>query len=73
MRCTDLWQGRSDRERCSRAMRSAPVSAEAVILPLAPTFTVATANAPVLLVPGVHHAIIAERCRQGHDVGNRGG
>src|SRR5262245_25857365 len=30
-----------------------PVSADAVISPLAPTFTVATANAPVPLVPGI--------------------
>src|SRR4029434_10422233 len=29
-----------------------PVSADAVIFPLAPTFTVATANAPVPVVPG---------------------
>ena len=30
-----------------------PVSADAVMLPLAPTFTVATANAPVPVVPGM--------------------
>src|SRR4029453_432491 len=30
-----------------------PVSAEAVILPLAPTFTVATANAPVPFIPEI--------------------
>ena len=30
-----------------------PVSADAVILPLAPTFTVATANAPVPFVPRI--------------------
>ena len=30
-----------------------PVSAVAVMLPLAPTFTVATANTPVPLVPGI--------------------
>src|SRR5215510_13785773 len=30
-----------------------PVSADAVMVPLAPTFTVATANAPVPLAPGM--------------------
>ena len=30
-----------------------PVSADAVIVPVAPTFTVATAKAPVLLVPRI--------------------
>src|SRR6266536_2578538 len=30
-----------------------PVSADAVILPLTPTFTVATAKAPVPFVPGI--------------------
>src|SRR5262245_26320357 len=32
---------------------AAPMSAEAVIVPPAPTFTVATANTPVPVVPGI--------------------
>ena len=49
-----------------------PVSAEAVIVPVAPTFTVATANAPVPGLPAnIHNAIIAGRSSQRDDIRNR--
>ena len=41
------------RKRCSQAKTALPVSADAVMLPLAPTFTVATAKAPVPVAPGI--------------------
>ena len=51
------------------------MSADTLCIPCSPpTFTVATANAPVPCVAGdIHDAIIGGRCRQGHNVGNRSG